>query len=207
MFSLFKHSSKGSGIDKITRKDIEEAVKKHSMEVQENSKIEKITPEQLPVKKDETTQNMKEEDTISKPKSISAPKIKMSIISGVGKIDSEKLKKEGLENADEFFARAKTKIGRDELALKLKINSDKILKWANFIDLLRIENLSKNNAILLNESGVETISELKKEKPEELLEKIKKANEKKKISKTTPSIKKVEAWIENSKTLNKAIKF
>jgi hypothetical protein len=66
---------------------------------------------------------------------------------------------------------------------------------------MKIKNLGRDYADLLEVSGVESIAELKRRNPESLHETMELINKKKKIVDRMPSVKRVSKWIEESKDI------
>ena len=66
---------------------------------------------------------------------------------------------------------------------------------------MKIKNLGRDYADLLEAAGVESVSELKRRNPESLHEVMAKINSKKYIVDRMPSLKRVTNWIEDSKDI------
>ena len=66
---------------------------------------------------------------------------------------------------------------------------------------MKIKNLGRDYADLLEAVGVESVSELKRRNPESLHEMMKNANQVKKIVDRMPSLKRVTSWIDDSKDI------
>ena len=81
------------------------------------------------------------------------------------------------------------------------ISSPKLLHWARRAELMKIKNLGRDYADLLEAAGVESVSELKRRNPESLHEVMAKINLKRNIVDRMPSLKRVTNWIEDSKDI------
>ena len=66
---------------------------------------------------------------------------------------------------------------------------------------MKIKNLGKDYADLLEAAGVESVSDLKRRNPESLHEMMNGINKRKKIVDRMPSLKRVTRWIEDSKDI------
>ena len=81
------------------------------------------------------------------------------------------------------------------------ISSPKLLHWAKRAELMKIKDLGKDYADLLEAVGVESVAELRRRNPESLHELMQKINIKAKIVERMPSIKRVNRWIEESQLI------
>jgi predicted flap endonuclease-1-like 5' DNA nuclease len=126
-------------------------------------------------------------------------------IEGVGPQYAEKLRAAGIASAEKLLESGATAKGRDELATKTGISSKSILTWVNHADLFRVKGIAGQFSELLEAAGVNTVPELAQRNAENLQSALAKANEEKKLSKTTPSLKQVTDWIAEAKALPKVV--
>jgi predicted flap endonuclease-1-like 5' DNA nuclease len=126
-------------------------------------------------------------------------------IEGIGPQYAEKLRAAGIASAEKLLDSGATAKGRDELATKTGISSKLILTWVNHADLFRIKGIAGQFSELLEAAGVDTVPELAQRNAENLQSALAKANEEKKLSKTTPSLKQVTDWIAEAKALPKVV--
>jgi hypothetical protein len=66
---------------------------------------------------------------------------------------------------------------------------------------MKIKNLGKDYADLLEAVGVESVADLKRRNPESLHEMMNGINQRKKIVDRMPSLKRVTKWIDDSKDI------
>ena len=66
---------------------------------------------------------------------------------------------------------------------------------------MKIKNLGRDYADLLEAAGIESIAELKRRNPDSLHETMELINKKRKIVDRMPSVKRVSKWIEESKDI------
>ncbi len=132
---------------------------------------------------------------------------KLSFVEGIGPAYEEKLNALGIKTTEKFFELAATKKGRQELAEKSGISEKLILEWTNMIDLYRIKGVGSEYADLLEEAGVDTVAELAGRRADNLLKKMEEVNAQKKLVRLLPSLKMVEKWIAQAKTLPRGIEY
>lgn len=132
---------------------------------------------------------------------------KIEEIEGIGPALGEKLRNAGITNTDKLLAGSKSKKQRKELAEASGISEKQILKFANMADLFRISGVGQEYAELLEATGVDTVPELAQRNAENLTVKMEEVNEAKKLTRRTPSLKEVEKWIAEAKTLPRALEY
>ena len=126
-------------------------------------------------------------------------------IEGIGPQYAEKLRTTGIASVEKLLESGATAKGRDELSASTGISSKMILTWVNHADLFRIKGVAGQFSELLEAAGVDTVPELAQRNAENLQLALAKANEEKKLSKTTPSLTQVTSWIAEAKTLPKVV--
>ena len=80
-----------------------------------------------------------------------------------------------------------------------------ILSWVNKCDLMRIKGVGEEYSDLLEASGVDTVVELNTRRADNLTKKMEEVNAQKKLCHATPTEKTVEGWIEQAKTMERAV--
>lgn len=126
-------------------------------------------------------------------------------IEGIGPQYAEKLKAAGVSSTEKLLETGATAKGRDELATQTGISGKLILTWVNHADLFRIKGVAGQFSELLEAAGVDTVPELAQRNAENLQQALAKTNEAKNLSKTTPSLSQVSAWIAEAKTLPRVV--
>ena len=119
----------------------------------------------------------------------------------------EKFSKAGLTNTDGLLKNTKTKKQRKDLAEKTGISEEKVLKFANMVDLYRIKGIGSEFAELLEAAGVDTVPELAQRNAENLTKKMEEVNLDKKLVRRTPALKEVENWVAQAKDLPRALEY
>jgi len=132
---------------------------------------------------------------------------KVEEIEGIGEKLGAKLREAGINSTDKLLAGTKTKKQRKDLAESTGISEKLILKFANMADLFRINGIGQEFSELLEAAGVDTIVELATRKAENLTAKMEEVNAVKKLTRRTPSLKDVEKWIEEAKTLPRVLEY
>lgn len=138
-------------------------------------------------------------EVVSQPKPIDFANILAKVFAhlpGFSKIKDEK----------SFLKEVATEKSRNELAKKSGINKDTILRFANIIDLKRIEGVDEKTAILLEAAGVDSPFELKKRIAENLEKSIKNTITEKGLDiDVPPTTDQINQWKESVATNDKII--
>ena len=132
---------------------------------------------------------------------------KIEDIEGIGSVLGAKFRDAGITSTDKLLAGTKTKKQRKELAETTGISEKLVLKFANMADLFRINGVAEEYSELLEAAGVDTVVELATRKAENLTAKMEEVNAKKKLVRRTPSLKEVEKWIDEAKTLPRMFEY
>lgn len=132
---------------------------------------------------------------------------KIEEIEGIGPLLGEKLRSVGISSTNAYFKATITKKQRKELAEQTGIAEEKILKFANHVDLFRIKGVGSEYAELLEAAGVDTVKELATRNAANLVSKMEEVNADKKIVRRTPVLKNVESWIAQAKELPRGLEY
>ena len=122
-------------------------------------------------------------------------------INGMTHTEATKLRRARVRTTVTFLQIASTRSGRALLTKETGITSPKLLHWAKRAELMKIKNLGRDYADLLEAVGVESVADLKRRNPESLHEMMNNANQAKKIVDRMPSLKRVANWIDDSKDI------
>ena len=132
---------------------------------------------------------------------------KIDEIEGIGGKYAKKLVKAGIKTVEDLLEKGATKKGRNELAKLTGLSEKLILTWVNHADLFRVKGIGKQYAELLEVAGVDTVVELSKRNPENLLDAMVKTNEKKHLVRALPYLKQVKKWVEQAKKLPRKVSY
>ena len=122
-------------------------------------------------------------------------------INGMTHTEATKLRRARVRTTVTFLQIASTRSGRALLTKETGITSPKLLHWDKRAELMKIKNLGRDYADLLEAVGVESVADLKRRNPESLHEMMHNANQAKKIVDRMPSLKRVTNWIDDSKDI------
>jgi len=131
----------------------------------------------------------------------------LSKIEGIGSAYAKKLNTVGIKSIEALLEAGTTPKGRKDLAEKTGIGDTLILNWVNRADLFRVPRVGEQYSDLLEKSGVDTVAELAKRKPENLLAKMAEVNLEKNLVNRLPSLQVVEGWVNAAKELPRKIKY
>ncbi len=122
-------------------------------------------------------------------------------INGMTHTEATKLRRARVRTTVTFLQIASTRSGRALLTKETGITSPKLLHWAKRAELMKIKNLGRDYADLLEAVGVESVADLKRRNPESLHEMMHNTNQIKSIVDRMPSLKRVASWIDDSKDI------
>ena len=126
-------------------------------------------------------------------------------VEGIGASYATTLAGLGLTTTDDLLARGARPAGRAALAEASGIAPGLILEWVNHVDLFRIRGVAGQFADLLEEAGVDTVVELSRRNPDNLVAALVDANAAKNLANRNPSATEVEDWVSQAKTLPRAV--
>jgi predicted flap endonuclease-1-like 5' DNA nuclease len=127
-------------------------------------------------------------------------------IEGVGPKDARKLRKVGVKTTEGLLKRASTRKERTSLAESAGFETEQILEWVNRADLMRVKGIGSEYADLLEQSGVDTVKELRRRSPTSLTSKMTEVNERKRLVRRLPTLSMVTAWVEQAQELEPVVK-
>jgi predicted flap endonuclease-1-like 5' DNA nuclease len=130
---------------------------------------------------------------------------KIEEIEGIGAVTAANLAKAGIKKTADLLKLCCDKKGRKSIAEMTGCSEKQILNWTNMADLMRISGVGEEFSELLKMSGVDTVKELRNRNAENLAAAMKATNEEKKLTRTVPSSKTVQKWIDHAKTLEPII--
>ena len=132
---------------------------------------------------------------------------KLEIIEGIGPVYAEKLRAAGIRSVNALLRAGATPEGRRDLEEKTGIGHEYILDWVNRADLMRIRGVGEEYSDLLEWAGVDTVPELAQRSVDNLYKKILEVNEEKELVRRPPTRDMVARWIEQPKTLDRAVSY
>ena len=117
------------------------------------------------------------------------------------------MKGAGIKTTDKLLKVGATPKGRKDLEAKTGIGHELILEWVNHVDLYRIKGVGSEYADLLEKAGVDTVVELAKRVPKNLVESMAEVNKKHKVVRRLPVLKEVVKWVEQAKKLPRVVEY
>jgi predicted flap endonuclease-1-like 5' DNA nuclease len=133
--------------------------------------------------------------------------VQIEKLKGVDSSHTQKLFDYGIRSSERLLQAAATKQGRLDLAEETGIPEKLILLWVNLADLIRIKGIGEEYSALLEEAGVDTIKELRNRRADHLYPALLETNEEKRLVRRNPSLKEVEEWVADAKTLHPVVKY
>jgi predicted flap endonuclease-1-like 5' DNA nuclease len=130
---------------------------------------------------------------------------KLEIIEGIGPFYAGKLRAAGVGSVEALLRAGATSEGRRELEERAGIGHEYILDWVNRADVMRIRGVGEEYSDLLEKAGVDTVPELAQRNPDHLHQKIIQVNEEKELVRRPPTRNMVARWIEQAKTMERAV--
>ena len=125
---------------------------------------------------------------------------------GVTTKDVAALKAQSVTNADHLLSRGRTPKGRRELAAATGLSEAAILELVNRADLARVKGVGRQFSNLLENAGVDTVRELAQRKPEHLHATLVEHAVASEV-KRAPSLKEVESWVTQAKSLPRMVEY
>jgi predicted flap endonuclease-1-like 5' DNA nuclease len=133
--------------------------------------------------------------------------MRLEDIEGIGPVYAGKLREAGVRSVEGLLKTGATPNGRKDIAAKAGIGDALILEWVNHADLFRIKGVAEEYSDLLEAAGVDTVVELATRRADNLHAALAKTNAEKHLVRRLPPEKSVAGWIEQAKTLPRAINY
>ena len=128
-------------------------------------------------------------------------------IEGMRHAEATKLRKARVRTTEALLKTASTRTGRKRLSAKTGIPEKENLQWVNRADLMRVKGIGSEYADLLEVAGVDTIRELRRRNPSNLLETLTVLNTRKRLVRRLPTEGMVSAWIEEAKVVDPVVAY
>ena len=128
-------------------------------------------------------------------------------IDGIGHRDATKLRKGRIRTTEALLKVGATRKGRAALAATTGISEQHILAWVNRADLFRVKGVGEEYSDLLESAGVDTVKELRRRNPANLLAAMVEVNNAKRLVRRLPTESMVTGWVEYAKTLDPMVRY
>ncbi len=123
-------------------------------------------------------------------------------ITDMGHRNAATLRKARVRTTEALLKRASSPADRKVLADQTGLDQDDLLAWANRADLLRVKGVGPEYAFILSKAGVDTLKELRRRNPANLIRSITDLNGKVGTIRRLPTPEMVAAWIATAQTTN-----
>jgi len=120
---------------------------------------------------------------------------------GIGPVLAARLARAGITTTLDLLDRCCDRAGRTEVAAEVRLPQERLLKWVNLANLMRISGVGEEYSELLNAAGVSTVKDLRRRNPENLTSTIRITNERLKLVRVLPTEKMVANWVEQARKL------
>ena len=128
-------------------------------------------------------------------------------IEGIGHKQATSLRKARIRTVEALLKKGATRKGRREIAAATGIGEKSILEWVNRADLMRVRGVGEEYSDLLESAGVDTVKELRRRNPANLLTAMIESNTSKMLVRRLPTEAMVERWVEHASELEPLIRY
>ena len=131
----------------------------------------------------------------------------ISTIEGLNHRQATRLRKARVRTTEALLRTAATRKGRRDLGDTTGMAERLILTWVNRADLMRVKGVGEEYSDLLEAAGVDTIKELRRRNPRNLLHTMIEVNNKQRLVRRLPTEVMVTRWVDHAKTLDPIVKY
>ncbi|HET6744630.1 MAG TPA: DUF4332 domain-containing protein [Candidatus Limnocylindria bacterium] len=131
--------------------------------------------------------------------------MKIEEVEGIGPAFAEKLSAVGITTTEDLLARGGKKSERVAIAIETGINEGMLLEWANHVDLMRIKGVGSEFSDMLEAAGVDSPAELAQRSAKNLAETMGELDMARNTTRRIPTETMVADWIEEAKTMERAV--
>jgi predicted flap endonuclease-1-like 5' DNA nuclease len=131
--------------------------------------------------------------------------MKIEDVEGIGPAWAEKLTAAGVRTTDDLLMAGGSAGGRDRLEAATGISGKRILEWVNHVDLMRIRGVGSEYADLLEAAGVDSAAELAQRNAKNLAETFQELDAARNTVRNIPAEAVIQGWIDEAKTLERAV--
>jgi predicted RecB family nuclease len=116
-------------------------------------------------------------------------------IEGIGHKQATSLRKARIRTVEALLKKGATRKGRRDISSSTGIGETLILEWVNRADLMRVRGVGEEYSDLLEAAGVDTIKELRRRNPANLLAAMVEINVGNSLVRRLPTYAMVERWV------------
>jgi predicted flap endonuclease-1-like 5' DNA nuclease len=122
-------------------------------------------------------------------------------IEGISHKQATSLRKARIRTVEALLKKGATRKGRREIAAATNQSEKLILEWVNRADLMRVRGVGEEYSDLLEAAGVDTVKELRRRNPGNLLASMVEVNANERLVRRLPTEAMVQRWIEHARKL------
>jgi nucleotidyltransferase/DNA polymerase involved in DNA repair len=130
---------------------------------------------------------------------------RIEAIEGIGRACGSKLRTAGISSKKDLLEHCVSAKGRRQVAATSGLDEGHLPKWANLADLIRARRIGKQFFELLEAAGIDTVKDLRTRRADHLAARMNAANAKRKLTRATPSERRVVRWIDQAKRMDAMI--
>lgn len=128
-------------------------------------------------------------------------------IEGIGHKQATSLRKARIRTVEALLKKGSTRKGRRDVGAATGISTKLILEWVNRADLMRVRGVGEEYSDLLEAAGVDTVKELRRRNPENLLTSMMEVNTNRLRVRRLPTEAMVQRWVEHAGALDTIVKY
>lgn len=128
-------------------------------------------------------------------------------IDGISHKQATSLRKSRIRTVEALLKKGSTRKGRREVAAATDVSEKLILEWVNRADLMRVRGVGQEYSDLLEAVGVDTVRELRRRNPGNLLASMIEVNTKKRLVRRLPTEAMVQRWVEHAGELEPVVRY
>ncbi|MCP4966609.1 MAG: DUF4332 domain-containing protein [bacterium] len=128
-------------------------------------------------------------------------------IEGISHKQATSLRKAKIRTVEALLKKGSTKKGRGDVAAATGVSEKLLLEWVNRADLMRVRGVGEEYSDLLEAAGVDTVKELRRRNPGNLLASVMEVNAKKLLVRRLPTEAMVQRWVEHAGELDPVVKY
>lgn len=126
-------------------------------------------------------------------------------IEGIGPRLAKALKDQGVGSVEKLLDAGRERVARTKLAAATGIDEERILRFVNHADLMRVKGIGGEYAELLEAAGVDSVVELAQRNADRLHQRLVEVNDEKALVRTLPAASRVQNWIKQAKQLARVV--
>lgn len=128
-------------------------------------------------------------------------------IEGIGHKQATSLRKARIRTVEALLKKGSTRKGRRDVGAATGISAKLILEWVNRADLMRVRGVGEEYSDLLEAAGVDTVKELRRRNPANLLTSMMEVNTNRLRVRRLPTEAMVQRWVEHAGALDTIVKY